>query len=122
MVRLLTVLSATGLGCLLAAALGLMAAVQFDSPALAAIAISVLPALGAYVGGVRDRHQLTKIACYALVGWVLCYLLKPAVSRATKELTPDFELWWGTIAFAPGSLLGLIGAGFASRPRAGGNE
>ncbi|WP_442481954.1 hypothetical protein [Aeoliella sp. SH292] len=115
--QLLLVLTATGLGCILAAALGLPASILLDSAIPAGLAITFLPALGTYVGGIRVPQQLAKIALYALTVWVLCSLLEPVVARATTdgERVPDFTWWYGAMAFVPASLLALIGAGFASR-------
>lgn len=123
MLRTLAVLSLTALGCLLAAAVGLPTSMYFDSALPAGMAIAVLPAAGAYLGGNRDEQQLAKIVLYSLMGWILCYLLQPAVSGVARdgEHISNFKLWYGAFAFVPSSLLALIGAGFGSGQAAEGD-
>ncbi|MCO6043545.1 hypothetical protein NG895_06460 [Aeoliella sp. ICT_H6.2] len=113
--RLMLVLLGTSVGCALAAAVGYWGAIFFDSISPALVAMAVLPAVGSWLAGVRDPDQLFKIAVYGVVVWLLCFSLQPAVAGRLPPGTPKVKIGWVGIAFAPSSLLAVIGAGFACR-------
>lgn len=116
-VRLLLVLFVTSLGCLLAFAVGCPLAERFASPVPALLAASLLPAVGACVGGIRNRGQLLKIAGFAALGYLVGYALKPAIAGADAELIAKIRAQAIAFSFAPASLLAIIGAGFACPTR-----
>ena len=111
--RRMKILLLTLLFCFLACAVGGFMLVQFDAIAPCIICAAIFPAAGAFWGGVRDRAALAKIACYAVLGWGLGYLLQPQVAGIKSKMNWSLTEVWAVIAFVPATLLALTGAFFA---------
>lgn len=115
--RLVLVVALTGLGCLLAFAVGRWVSIPLDSVWPSVLAAALLPAVGSFAGGIRRPSQLAKIVAYGFFGWILCYELRPMVSGRIDPSQPSIHMIAHFASFIPSSLLSLVGAGFAARSR-----
>lgn len=85
MVKRLTLQVAVLLGSSLACCVGLATGIAFDTAFIAWISAATFPLVCVYVLGLRDGRQLVKLACYAAIGWTLCFVLAPARSESKES-------------------------------------
>jgi len=94
----------------------------FDAPMLAALAGGLLPTVTCWLAGLRDKKQLSKIASYAAVGWILTFALQPAMAQSAAShaqriaALPLVGREWHIPASVASTLLALIGAAFSPLP------
>ena len=94
--------------CLIGAIVGVYFSIRLDADAPSLIAATAFPAVGAYLGGVRDRRLLAKIACYAFAGWFLCLVLLP------PQIDVHFSAKsWHLFCTIPSTLLTVVAIIFA---------
>jgi hypothetical protein len=103
--------------CLIGAIVGVYLSIRLDANTPSVVAAAAFPVLGAYIGGIRDRCLLAKIAGYALLGWLLCFILQPQVSRVVSR-SPSIDdqfggKLWHLFCFVPSSLLAIVAVLFA---------
>jgi hypothetical protein len=72
-------------GSLVGAIAGLTAGMALDSALVAWLSAAAGPVIALYFAGLHQRVQLLKIACYALIGWGLCFVLEPATSQTAAR-------------------------------------
>lgn len=72
-------------GSLVGAITGLTAGIALDSALVAWLSAAAGPVIALYLAGLHRRVQLLKIACYALIGWGLCFVLEPATSQTAAR-------------------------------------
>jgi hypothetical protein len=103
--------------CIIGCLVGVFLSIRLDMDAPSGVAAAAFPAFGAYLGGVRDRALLAKIAGYALLGWLLCFVLQPQVSRSAN-LSPSIDgefggKYWHLFCFIPSTVLAVVALLFA---------
>ena len=107
-------------GCVIAALIGLLALLKFDMPILAMISAGLLPAIACWLAGMTNKKQLAKIAGYAAIGWMLTFMLQPAIAQTTAShvrrimTMPLLGHDWHIPASFTSTLLALIGVYFAT--------
>ncbi len=105
-------------GCFIAAILGLLLLLKLESPALAMLTAGIVPAIACWLSGITDKRQLVKIAIYGGTGWVLTFMLQPAIAQSAASHTqriatlPLFGNDWHIPASIVSTLLALIGVYF----------
>ena len=114
-IRLGPVLAGTSIGCVLATLLGYWLVLRTDSALPAVLAIGLLPAAGAYIAGIHDRWQLSKIAVYAAATLLLGYALRPRVAGVRPPDQSTISAQIVVFAFVPASALAIACAGLIWR-------
>jgi hypothetical protein len=103
--------------CMIGGIVGVYFSIRMDADTPSLIAATAFPACGAYLGGVRDRGLLAKVACYAFLGWLICFVLQPQASRASSlspSIDNDFSgKFWHLFCIIPSTLLAVVATLFA---------
>ena len=105
--------------CVIGCIVGVSASIRLASDVPSLLAAGFFPVLGAYLSGVRDRGLLAKVGCYAFVGWLLCFVLEPQVSR-NRSMSPSIDdefggKFWHLYCFLPSTLLAVVAVLFAPK-------
>ena len=105
--------------CIIGGVVGVYFSIGLGADAPSLIAAAAFPAFGAYLGGIRDRGLLAKIAGYALLGWLLCFALQPEISRSASSTPTIYDEFsgklWHLVCFVPSTLLAAVALLFAPR-------
>ena len=81
----LILLLVSSVGSASGAVIGIVAGLTLDSALLAWISAAAFPMIALVLAGIREYSFLLKVGGYALLGWVLCFILEPAVSQSAAN-------------------------------------
>ena len=111
------------LGCTVAALIGVLMAVKFNSAVPAIVSATLIPPAACYAAGVRALRPLAKVALYSSIGWGITYSLKPQISQSASShnariaQAPLVGTEWYIACSCVSSSLALVGAAFPATTR-----
>ena len=97
------------LGCVLGGLIGHGIQAREYNVWIAFVAATILPTSFCIIAGLRDRHQILKLAVYAGVGWALTFILRPRVAGINVPPAPPY---WFVYCSVVSLLLALVAVSF----------